>query len=98
MEKIIQKAREFYINIVEMNHNITDSIPLKLKSRFLINTDNNGTVNTDIAVPLWYLTIFWRTLEMFLINCQISLILTCPVLCISKANRAANFPTTDTDL
>ena len=52
MEKIIQKAREFYINIVEMNHNIADSIPLKLKSRFLINTDNNGTVKTDIAVPL----------------------------------------------
>ena len=35
----------------------------------------------EIAVPLKYLSNFWRTLEMPLINCEVSLILTCSREC-----------------
>ena len=34
---------------------------------------NNGTKNVEIARALRYLTYFWRTLEMLLINCDINL-------------------------
>ena len=41
------------------------------------NTPNNGnTKDVEIIVPLEYLKLFWRTLEMPLINCEINLILT----------------------
>ena len=41
--------------------------------------DNNGNVtgrvDVEIMVPLKYLSNFWRTLEMLLINCEFELIL-----------------------
>ena len=39
-------------------------------------TGNNGTKNVEIMVPLKYLSNFWRTLEISLINCEINLLLT----------------------
>ena len=36
----------------------------------------HGRKNVKIRVPLKYLSNFWRTLEMPLINCEINLILT----------------------
>ena len=39
-------------------------------------TGNNGTKDVEIIVPLKYLSNFWRTLEMPLINCEVNLILT----------------------
>ena len=39
-------------------------------------TANDGTKNVEIRVPLKYLSNFWRTLEIPLINCEINLILT----------------------
>ena len=49
----------------------------KYKAKLLQNTeaDNaNGILrNTAIAVPLKYLSSFWRTLEMPLINCKVEL-------------------------
>ena len=45
-------------------------------------------------VPLKYLSIFWRTLEMPLINCEVSLILTWPANCvIIYTDTANNIPT-----
>ena len=56
-----------------MNQMITKhSISFKLKPRFLNNTDGDATVNLEIAVPLKYVSNSWRTLEMLLINCEIS--------------------------
>ena len=53
-------------------------------------------------VPLKYLSNFWRTLEMLLINCEISLILTwstnCVIVSTKVANQNATFETTDTKL
>ena len=36
----------------------------------------SGKKEVEIAVPLKYLSNFWRTLKMSLINCEVSLILT----------------------
>ena len=55
---------------------ITDYESLKFKSKFLDNTNNAGIINAKIAVLLKYLSNFWRTLEIPLINCKINLILT----------------------
>ena len=46
----------------------------KYKSNVIGNTENNGTKNgVKIAVPLKYLSNFWRSLEMPLINCKVEL-------------------------
>ena len=50
-------------------------------------------------MPLKYLSNFWRTLEMPLINCEINLILTWSANCgISEGNRVSTFAITDTNL
>ena len=53
-------------------------------------------------VPLKYLSNFWRTLEMPLINCEVNLILTWSLTCVliatNIANQNATFTITDTKL
>ena len=53
-------------------------------------------------VPLAYLSPFWRTLELPLINSEIELILTWPANCVivasNDANQNATFAITDTKL
>ena len=50
-------------------------------------------------VPLKYLSNFWRTLEMPLINCEISLILTWPPTCvITNSTGQGKFEITDTNI
>ena len=41
-----------------------------------------NTQNVEIIVPLKYLSNFWRTFEMPLINCEVNLILTWPKNCV----------------
>ena len=66
----------------------------KYKSSFI--TDRNGV---KIAVPLKYLSNFWRSLEMLLINCKVELSLEWYESCIlSSAGNAATFAKTDTKL
>ena len=52
-----------------------DNTPLfKYKASNIGNTENNGTKNgVKIAIPLKYLSNFWRSLEMLLINCKFEL-------------------------
>ena len=45
-------------------------------------TVTGGTKDVEIVVPLKYLSNFWRTLEMLLINCEINLILTWSSKCM----------------
>ena len=63
---------------------------------------NDGTKDVEIIVPLKYLSNFWRTLEMPLINCEVNLILTwsstCVIASVIAANQAATFTITDTKL
>ena len=53
-------------------------------------------------VPLKYLSNFWRTLEMPLINCEVNLILTwssnCLLISTLNPNQNATFAITDTKL
>ena len=50
-------------------------------------------------VPLKYVSNFWKTLEMPLINCEVNLILTRSANCVKSnvaANQATTFAITDT--
>ena len=62
------------VTIAFADGNATDSFKFKVKIRG--RTGNDGTKDVEIMVPLKYLSNFWRTLEMPLINCEVNLILT----------------------
>ena len=80
--------------------NTTDSF--NFKAKITGQTGNGGTKDVEIIVPLKYLSIFWRTLEMPLINCEVNLILTWSSTCVFIAtnipNQNATFEITDTKL
>ena len=48
----------------------------KFKQKITGQIGNGVTEDVKIMAPLKYLSIFWRTLEMPLINCEITLPLT----------------------
>ena len=65
------------------NDNITESESFKYKIKIMGKTPNAGnTKNAQIAVPLKYLSNFWITSEMPLINSKINLILTWSEHCL----------------
>ena len=77
--------------------NLTDSF--NFKAKITDQTGNNGTKDVEIMVPLKYLSNFWRTLEMPLINCEVNLILTWSSTCvITNSDGAGTFTITDTKL
>ena len=64
------------------NDNITQSESFKSKIKITGKTPAAGnTKNVEIIVPSKYLSNFWRTLEMPLINCKVNLILTWSPTC-----------------
>ena len=71
--------------IIFAENNLTDSFNFKVK--FTGKTGNNGTKDVEIIVPLKYLSNFWRTLEMPLINCEVNLILTWSSTCVLVASN-----------
>ena len=79
-------------------NNTTDSF--KFKAKMTGQTGNGGTKDVEIMVPLKYLSNFWRTLEMALINCEVNLILTwsssCVLIATGTQNQNATFAITDT--
>ena len=78
---------------------ITDSTTFTEKSSVLGNTAADGTKQVEIVVPLKYLSNFWRTLEMPLINCDVNLMLTWSSSCIiANATGNSTFAITDTKL
>ena len=55
--------------------------------------------DVEVMVPLKYLSNFWRTLEMPLVNCEVNLILTWSSTCvIANSTGAGTFEITDTNL
>ena len=72
------------------------------KAKITGQTGDNGTKDVEIMVPLDYLSNFWRTLEMPVINCEINLILmwssTRVIVSTNNANQNATFTITDTKL
>ena len=84
----------------EPNDNLADSESFKSKIKITGSTPNNDNEkDVEIMVPLKYLSNFWRTLEMPLINCEVNLILTWPSTCfITNSTVAGRFAITDTRL
>ena len=83
----------------ELQIPITDSNLCKFKRRLLANTNYQGIIKAEIAAPLKYLSNFWRTIEMSLINREINLILTQAAnRVITGVNRLTTFAITDTNL
>ena len=82
------------------NDNIADSESFKYKVNITGKTSNNeNTKNVEIIVPLKYLTNFWRTLEMPLINYEVNLDLTWSRDClITNSTGAGKFAITETKL
>ena len=79
---IIQKHQEVCGNNIEMIQ-IVNSESFKLKIRVRGKSPYADNVkNFEISLPLKYLTNFWRTLEMPLINCKINLISTWSKNCV----------------
>ena len=80
--------------------NITQSESFKSKIQITGKTPAAGnTKDVEIIVPLKYLSNFWRTLEMPLINCEVNLILTWSKDCvISSATGETKFKITETKL
>ena len=84
-------------NSATPNNNVISSEPFKFKTSIIGNTnnladDNTGSKTVEIAVPLKHLGNFWRSLNMPLINCKMSLTLAWNKNCVitNRTNRRRN--------
>ena len=84
----------------EPSDNLADSKSFKSKIKITGKTPAAGNVkDVEIMVPLKYLSNFWRTLEMPLINCEVNLILTWSSTCvITNSTGAGTFEITNMKL
>ena len=82
------------------NDNLANSESFKSKVKITGKTPNNGnTKDVEIIVPLKYLSNFWRTPEMPLINREVNLILTWSKGCvITNSTGEGKFTITETKL
>ena len=80
------------------NFSATDnSAWFKVKRKINGKTAANGRTDVEIVVPLKYLSSFWKTLELSLINCKINLILIwSDKYVLPNDTRATAFAITDT--
>ena len=75
------KLRQYYKD--EPNNNLADSESFKSKVKITGSTPTGGNIrDVEITVPLKYLSNLWRSLEMPLINCEVSLLLTWSSTCV----------------
>ena len=82
-------------------NNATDSF--NSKAKITGQTNDDGKANgVEIMAPLKYLSNFWKTLEMPLINCEVELILTwsagCVIIYTDVADQVPTFTITETNL
>ena len=84
----------------EPDENLADFESFKSKIKITGKTADDGNEkNVEVIVPLKYLSNFWGTLEMSLINCEVNLILAWPSTCvITDSTGAGVFAITDTKL
>ena len=82
------------------NDNIADSKSFKNKIKTTGKTPNDSnTRDVEIIIPLKYISNFWRTLEMLLINCEVNLIFTWSKDCvITNSIGEGKFKITETKL
>ena len=80
--------------------NVIDSF--NPKEKLTGETGHNGTKNVGIMVPLKYLSNFWRTLDMSLINCESTFDLNwsenCVIMTTNVVAQATRFSITDRKL
>ena len=88
--------------ITDFPANNNNSNSFKFKQKITGETNNNWAKDVEIVVSLKYLSNFWRTLEVPLINCEISLMLTwsksCFLMVGTLKNKNPKFTTTVTKL
>ena len=92
---------QFKRDEITNNADVTnDNAPsFKYKANLVGNTENNSTKNgVKIAVSLKYLSNFWRSLEMPLINFKVELSLKWYERCLLTAANTATFRITDAKL
>ena len=78
---------------------VDKSVFFKFKQKITGETAFGGTKNVERAVPLKYLSNFWRTIQMPLINCGINLFLVWSEKCVfSNYTKATTFGITDAKL
>ena len=84
----------------EPDDDLEDSESFKSKIKITGKTpDDDNVKDVEIMVPLKYLSNFWRTLEMSLINCEVNLILTWSATCVVTDSRGSGrFAITDAKL
>ena len=82
------------------NDNLADSESFESKVKITGNKPADGnTKGVEIIVPLKYLSNFWRTFEMPLINCEVNLILIWSKGCaIPNSTDVVKFKITETKL
>ena len=97
-EEILRQKGLWQYNRDDPNDTIAESESSKYKIKITGKTpDEKNTKHVKIAVPLKYLSNFWRTLESPLINCQINLFLTWSDDCVvSSKTGETQFKITDT--
>ena len=100
-----QFKRDEVPNNIDDNLTVDNSQSLKYKAAFVgktanaVNNTNSSVNSTKIVVPLKYLSNFWRSLGMPLINCKIHLELNWIKDCIlSSAGDSAKFKIIDAKL
>ena len=74
------------VNFTE--NNLTD--PFNFKVKMTGQTGDDGTKTVEVMMPLSYLSIFWRSLELPLINCEFNLNLTWSANCVIVSTNVAN--------
>ena len=99
--RLWQFKRDEIIGNINLTNNNYSSF--KYKSNLIGNTDEDGAnrkkENVKIAVPLKYLSNFWRSLEMPLINCKVEISLKWIENCISSnSGTDGTFKITDAKL
>ena len=94
--KISRRFWQYYQ--VKPNDNLADTESVKSKVKITGNIPNNGNkTDTEIIVPLKYVSNFGKTFEMPLINCEVNLILMWSLTClINNSTGVGKFAITDT--
>ena len=94
--KISRRFWQYYQ--VKPNDNLADTESVKSKVKITGNIPNNGNkTDTEIIVPLKYVSNFGKTFEMPLINCEVNLILMWSLTClINNSTDVGKFAITDT--
>ena len=73
------------INDYRINNNkTTASKCFEYKTKIIWRTQNDNILDTEIVVPLKYLSNFWRSLDFSLINCEIELDLSWSRYCVGS--------------